>query len=161
MKQSDIYNAWKASFPTDPRYLRPRRWEQLKDLILSKKLKRILEFGSGVSTLLFESLGLSVTSYETNKLYMEKVRKLTNNVTFYSWDNITPSPLPLGTYGLAFIDGALPRDSQLKHSLKHSIYMAIDDYEKEDKEQFSKLLSPHTRIDNLTTSLAIFKVKNV
>jgi hypothetical protein len=161
MIEQEIYDLWKLTFPDDLRYLRPDRWRQLR-LLISNRLRRVLEFGAGISTILFDSLNLQVTSYETNKSYLEVIKSLCHGDTkIHHWNNLNPLPKPLGTYGLAFVDGAEPRDTQLAYSIKHSIYVAIDDYRGLDKERFEPFMSPYKRLDDESTPLAIFKVKDV
>ena len=157
-----IYNIWKSIFPNDLRHLRPHRWRQLKSLITSRGFHKVLEFGSGVSTLLFESLGLQVTSYETDNVYMEKVKSLSNgNTTFHLWNNFIPTPPITDIYGLSLVDGANPRDIQLTYAITHSVFVAIDDYRYDDKLRFEPLMSSYKRLDDRSTPLAIFKVKYV
>ena len=43
----------------------------LRSLIRNRKIKNVLEFGSGMSTILFDKLGLNVDSYETDRIFMD------------------------------------------------------------------------------------------
>jgi hypothetical protein len=93
---------------------------------------------------------------------MEIIKLLCHGDTkIHHWNNLNPLPKPLGTYGLALVDGAEPRDIQLAYSIKYSVYVAIDDYKSLSKERFEPFMSPYKRLDDESTSLAIFKVKDV
>lgn len=152
---NEIYQLW-FSKTKDLRYLRPKRWNQIKELIQSQQLKTVLEFGSGISTLLFDNLGLKVLSFETNEGHLKFVKRLCSpKVLFTLWDN---KNLHLkGIYDFSLIDGAVSRDDQLRVALKHSKFVAIDDFEKDEKSQLSKRLTNYKRLDDESTTLAIFK----
>lgn len=144
MTDREIYKFW-LSKVRGARYLHPDRWIQLKPLIKKHKLTSVLEFGSGVSTLLFAHNGLSVVSYETDKDYMELVRSLCEpKVDFRLWDNVSANIS--GSFDLALVDGILPRNTQLELSLQHAVIIAIDDYE----------LTTYHRIDDRTSKMSIF-----
>lgn len=152
---NEIYQLW-FSKTKDLRYLRPKRWNQIRKLIESQQLKTVLEFGSGISTLLFDNLGLKVFSFETNEGHLKFVKRLCSpKILFTLWDN---KNLHIkGIYDLSFIDGAVSRDNQLRVALKHSKFVAIDDFEKDEKSQLSKRLTNYKRLDDESTTLAIFK----
>ena len=144
MNDREIYKFW-LSKTKDPRYLHPDRWVQLKPLISKHKITSVLEFGSGISTLLFAYNGLSVVSYETNESYMEFVRDLCPiGVDFRLWDN--KEATITNHFDLSLVDGILPRNIQLTLSIEHSTFIAIDDYE----------LSSYHRIDDKLSKMAIF-----
>jgi hypothetical protein len=153
MTNKEIYNLW----PFRIRFLQPVCWELLEGLIVEKKITSVLEFGSGVSTLLFNNLGVDVVSYETDPVYLRKVKSFNlANVEFRLWDNKTTSITQ--TFGLSLVDGAMPRTSQLRYAMDHSRYIAIDDYSDENS---SKALYPMTknltRLDDGKIKLAIFR----
>lgn len=158
LTDKEIYQLWFAN-TKDLRYLRPRRWNQLKELIQSQRITSILEFGSGISTLLFENLGMKVTSYETDQEFLNFVSKLsTNSTQFIFWDN--KNAWPKGKFDLALVDGILPRFHQLRVSLKHAPFIAIDDFQGRNRREFLPLLTNSKRIDDQSTTLAIFKQRD-
>jgi hypothetical protein len=85
-------------------------WDLIQSLISKHKIKSVVEFGCGLSTLLYK--GLKVTSYESNLEYLNTVKGLLNGVNLQHWDNET---LKLnGKYDLAVVDGEEPRINQAK-----------------------------------------------
>lgn len=152
---SDIYKLW-LSKTSDHRYFRPKRWAELKKVISDKKLSSVLEFGSGVSTLLFQNLGLKVLSLETNKNYMNFVQSLCQQgVDFVHWNGNGYKVSE--NYDLALVDGDLPRLPQIKMALKSAKIIAIDDFVGGHKQRFSPYLKNYKRIDSESTFLAIFE----
>lgn len=155
MTEEEIYQLWHSKTNNDQRYLRPLRWKQIKETIISNKLASTIEFGSGVSTILFDTLGIEVTSYETDLKFLRFVSTLCSiEVKFIYWDNLfLHNPKH---YDISLVDGALPRDMQLIYALALSDYIAIDDYRKDEKAAFGPLLVNYTRINDESTPLAIF-----
>ncbi len=155
MTDKQIYQKW-LSATKDHRYFRPKRWEVMKQVIIDHKVKSVLEFGIGVSTLLFQNLGLKVTSYETDPEYIKFVEKLGVKGQIFYWDNTTLA-IP-GHYDLAFVDGILPREPQLILAKSVSNLIAIDDYAGREENLLKKYLTNFKRIDDRNTLLAIFKI---
>lgn len=83
--------------------LDPTDWVVLRDFLKSRNIKRVVEFGAGVSTQLMDRLGMEVDSYETDEIHLEKVKRLVSKANIILWNGI--SPLVLGMYDLALIDG--------------------------------------------------------
>ncbi len=154
MREEQIYINW----PFRVRYLKQSCWEQLKALIIDHEITSVLEFGSGISTILFNNLGLDVISYETDPVYLRKVKSFNlANVDFRLWDNITAKIK--GTFGLSLIDGILPRTNQLSYAQKHSRYIAVDDFDDEETSKpLISMLKNYTRLDDKSTRLAIFRM---
>lgn len=125
MNDREIYTLW-TSKTSDLRYLRPRRWNYIKQFILKNNIKSVIEFGSGVSTLLFANLNLDVLSLETDLHYMDFVRSLCSpKVIFKSWNN---KYLCLqGSFDLSLVDGILPRAPQIKYAVEFSKFIIVDD----------------------------------
>ena len=155
MTDEEIYKKWKSLTP-DLRYLRPKRWEQIKEVIQSNNLNSIIEFGSGISTILFDNLGLHIVSYETSGKFISFVKPLCSpKVKFIKWNNrglyITKR------YDLALIDGILPRIPQLEAISGHSRFYAIDDFDRCIARESLPFIKPLKRVDNQSTILAIFE----
>ena len=83
--------------------LDPTDWVVLRDLLKARNIKRVVEFGAGVSTQLMDRLGVEVDSYETDEIHLEKVKRLVSKANLILWNGT--SPLILGAYDLALIDG--------------------------------------------------------
>jgi glycosyltransferase involved in cell wall biosynthesis len=123
-----LYRYWKKEFKGDRiAVLRYNRWLFLRDIIYRYNVANVLEFGSGLSTLLFDKLKLNITSCETDLEYMERVKNLcSHRVNFINWNgrNVDLNE----DFDLALVDGALPRLPQALIARRHSKIVAIDNY---------------------------------
>ena len=152
MTDKRIYDLW-LSRTSDLRYLRPRRWKEIKEVIFDRKISSVLEFGSGVSTILFNNLGLKVLSLETDPIYMEFVRSLCpNGVSFMLWDN--RSTVIHNHYDFALVDGILPRTDQVRLATEHARIVAIDDFNESPGLRIPPVFK---RMDPGSTTLAMFE----
>jgi hypothetical protein len=80
-----------------------RDWEFIKDTIKENNIKTVLEFGAGLSTLMFKDLGIKVVTYETIPGWIEKIKKLNPLCDVRLWDG---KQLELTeTFDFAFVDG--------------------------------------------------------
>ena len=81
----------------------PTDWIVLRDLLKEKNIKKVVEFGAGVSTQLMDRFGIEVHSYETDSVHIEKIKRLVTKATFILWNGLYPPVLD--DYELALIDG--------------------------------------------------------
>ncbi len=87
-------------------------WQLLCELYQRYDIKRVLEFGCGLSSMCWDYMGVKTDSYETDKKYMAGVQALcSNRITFRYWNNHEINNGLKGVYDLAFIDGI---DSRIK-----------------------------------------------
>ena len=155
--EEKIYDIYLKLTNNDRRYLRPRRWNTIRTVLESQKLTKILEFGSGVSTLLFDNLDCTVDSYETDEKFLNLVKdNCSEGVKFHFWDNKTAPDLD--HYNLALVDGALPRTLQLELAIKHADFVAIDDCVGKYKQAILNRMKDFKRLDNDKTYMTVFKV---
>ena len=149
----EIYKEW--PFPT--RYLRKERWDIIKGYIHKHGITSVLEFGSGISTLLFNNLGLDIVSYETDSIYLRTIKSYNlANVDFRLWDNTTA--YIKGYFGMSLVDGILSRTNQLIYAQKHSRYIVIDDFnDKDSVAGMLPILKNCNRLDDQSENLAIFR----
>lgn len=160
MDEKLIYKKFIKATSEDPRYLRPDRWREIVAILNKYKLKSALEFGAGVSTMLFKHHGLSVVSCETDLVYMKFVKDLVgNNVDFRSWDNETSPIHDNERFDLGLVDGCLPRNRQAEIAIKCCRFVALDDSVRDIKRSLWSLLSPFERVDKETTIISIFKIR--
>jgi len=156
---SMIYKMW-LSKVDDKRYLRPRRWDEIRRVIEENGVQTILEFGLGVSTLLFANKGMKrIVSYETDKDYIDMVVKYfspPNNVDIRHWNNNGVANIP-GKFDLALVDGALPRQPQLILAKRWARFIAIDDFIGAEERRLGPMVEGLERIDSRESFLAIFK----
>jgi len=127
-------------------------WEGIEQFIDDHKIKSILEFGSGMSTICFLRKGLRVDSYETDIKWLDKVADQARaeglkNYRISLWDNKT-EPEELNSrlnpvYGLGFVDGKDPRDVQLATAMSHCKHILVHDgMRKQEKKIIDTLLLP-------------------
>jgi ADP-heptose:LPS heptosyltransferase len=82
-----------------------RDWLFMKDLIKKQNIKTILEFGTGLSTLLFQTQADKVISYETNKGWIHKIKSFcSDKVEHRIWDGKTINE-SIPNVDLVFVDG--------------------------------------------------------
>lgn len=101
------------------------RWTYIEQALKTFKIKTVLEFGSGLSTILFERCDCLVESYETSRDYINSIQHMTK-CKIRQWDGKSIIPL-YPTYDLTFIDGTLPREPQIKIGTKYSNVIIVDD----------------------------------
>lgn len=157
MRTRDIYRFW-FSKTKDHRYLRPKRWTEIEQVIERYKVKSVLEFGAGVSTLLFRNLKLDRhETYETDEKFVQFMNNLSGIAHVKLWNN---DSLDLNgrKFDLALVDGINPRKPQLALALKHAKLVAVDDYIGGNIRRLETDMSPYKRVDSGKTITAIFKV---
>jgi hypothetical protein len=153
MTDAEIYKKW----PYRTRYLRPECWSVINRILHNHRITSILEFGSGISTALFNNHGIDVVSYDTDPAYLKFIKSLNlANVEFRLWNNKKTSIE--GEFGLSLVDGALPRTRQLYYAMKHSRYIAIDDFtDPESNKGLKEMLSGFELIAGRGCKLRVFR----
>ena len=153
MTDAEIYAAW----PYRIRFLRQECWDLVKSYIIAHEITSVLEFGSGISSILLNNLGVDVVFYETDPVYLRKIKSYNlANVEFRLWNNYTANINQV--FGLSLVDGAMPRMNQLYYAMKHSRYIAIDDFsDKNSSEALYPMVKGLTRLDDKKIKLAIFR----
>ncbi len=106
-----------------------RDWIFIKELISKEKIKTILEFGTGLSTLLFQTMVDRVDSFETNMGWINKIKQFADDkiVTHHNWDGVTAT-IPQPKYDLTFMDGPAggeKREWSTKYCAEHSSRFVI------------------------------------
>lgn len=79
-------------------------WRLLWQFICDKKVRRVVEFGPGLSTAILSRCGISVCSYETSPGLIRRYKAIMPDVTFKQWHGDQVVLLDR-QYNLAFIDG--------------------------------------------------------
>ena len=77
-------------------------WEFIREVVEKYNVKSVVEFGAGISTQLFDSIGIKVESFETMPKILDQTRKITPNAILNLWDGQT---IPEIKADMAFIDG--------------------------------------------------------
>jgi len=82
-------------------------WDFMQETIKKNNVKTVLEFGTGLSTLLMTDLGLQVITFETMAGWIERIQKLNSKADIRKWDGVTlpdSGPIPI-KFDMAFVDG--------------------------------------------------------
>lgn len=81
-------------------------WDFIRQTIKDNNVKTVLEFGTGLSTLLMAELGVKVTTYETMEGWIKKIKELNPKADIRLWDGITlPESVMPNKFDMAFVDG--------------------------------------------------------
>ena len=156
-KEKELYHFWKSKFRTH--FLRSVCWDIVRPIIIENKVSSVLEFGCGLSTLLFDSLGLKVTSLETEQRFIDFVKQhCSPNVELNLWEN-EGDPVT-SQYDFSLVDGILPRNPQLKVAVCHSNLIAIDDFRGRSEPILTPELGGFERIDLKRIKMAVFARRN-
>jgi len=89
---------WGGSGITD------RDWDFMRSTIEKNNVKTVLEFGTGLPTLLMNDLGLKVVTYETTQSLIDQIKKLNPNIDIRLWDGKNLLEFS-DKYDMAFVDG--------------------------------------------------------
>jgi glycosyltransferase involved in cell wall biosynthesis len=132
-KEENFGFTWGGAHITKP------DWEFLESILEKYKIKTVLEFGSGLSTLLIASKKINILSFETNERYLKQLRnkKVNEFVEIRLWNGKEIHD-NLGKFDLAIVDGppgGINREISTKIASEHSDLVLIHDagrkYEKE------------------------------
>jgi len=110
-------------------------WDVIKEVIGKYKVKTVLEFGCGLSTLKMAELGCKVIAYEVMPEWADKIRKINPNLDIRPWDGKEiPGYHALGQFDLVFCDGpassysgGAKRDDAIKMSSELGKVLIIHD----------------------------------
>ena len=79
-------------------------WEFIAAVLKEEKVKRVLEFGSGFSTLLMMSRGIEVVSFEARQQDIDRLKKINPDVDVRFWNGIVDLS-DEEKFDLVFVDG--------------------------------------------------------
>jgi predicted SAM-dependent methyltransferase len=113
-----------------PNAIKYADWEYLMQLIEQYQISTVLEFGSGLSTLLMrENPDLSVVSYESDERWLKLMQEKAPDADIRSWDKKEIKE-DLGFFDLALVDGpggGGNREFSTKIASEHSDIVVIHD----------------------------------
>jgi hypothetical protein len=93
--------------------LDPFDWIALRDFLISKKIKNVIEIGPGLSTELMDRLGIHVLTYETDPLFLLRMKcRVGKGVTAKQWNGLCLPEIDTSKYQLALIDGPVGGDTR-------------------------------------------------
>lgn len=112
--------------------LTERDWVFISDTIKKYDIKSVLEFGAGLSTLLFKDLGVKTITYESNQGWIDRIKKLNPKCNIILWDGLILSDVPSKVLlsDLAFVDGPAgdkPREYSTKMASEYAKYIIVHD----------------------------------
>lgn len=106
-------------------------WIFLKGVFEKYKVKNILEFGAGLSTLLFSNTVDKVDTFETQPGWINKIKSMApENSTIYHWDGKKVNAPIQDKYDFAFVDGPAGgqnREWSTKYASEHADLVVIHD----------------------------------
>lgn len=109
--------------------LTDRDWLFMKAVMRKYGVESVLEFGAGLSTLLFNENSRVVVTYETNQGWIDKIRKIKHGCWIELWDGkIVPNQNT--QYQLAFVDGPagdMPRAVSTNYAAEHANLVIVHD----------------------------------
>ena len=122
-------------------------WHFINDIIEKQKIRKILEFGSGLSTLLMSEIA-EVTSYETDGEWIAKVEGLARGnghperaLSIIKWDG-KKEPKGIEEYDLAFVDGpkgkdigGVGRELSMKLASEHAQRIIVHDAGRQNEQK--------------------------
>jgi len=84
-----------------------RDWLFMSELIEKENIKNILEFGTGLSTLLFQTRVDRIDSFETNQGWINKISAMADEtkVNHHNWDGVKATIPQDVVYDFVFVDG--------------------------------------------------------
>jgi ADP-heptose:LPS heptosyltransferase len=105
-------------------------WAFMKEVIAEHNIKSVLEFGTGLSTILFSNQGLNVVSYDNHRGWLDKMEKMVpRGVDLRLWNGTTIFE-KLDKFDLAFVDGPSggpTREFSTKIAAEHADIVIIHD----------------------------------
>lgn len=84
--------------------LTDKDWEFIKDVIAQYKIKSVLEFGAGLSTLLLNDHVEQVYTLETSQAWANKISAI-KPVKIGLWDGVTTPAMTKDRWDMVFVDG--------------------------------------------------------
>lgn len=145
--------------------LDPTDWVVLRDFLIREDIQNVIEIGPGLSTELMDDLGVHVLSYETEPIFVERMRRrVTRRVNIQQWSGVW-LPMIDEKYQMAFLDGPTGgenRESSYRIFANSSVsFIACHDSKRaEDRVWIDKYLGDWTEVarnDKSVQGLLILK----
>jgi len=107
---SDEQKGWddkikKSGFEWGGNEVTTKDWDFLLTVLKNYKISSILEFGAGLSTLLFNDLGMKIVTFETHADKITKVQEINSMCDIREWDGKKVNLEEFEEFDLAFMDG--------------------------------------------------------
>ena len=129
--------------------LTDRDWDFISGVMAKYKVKSVLEFGAGLSTLLFNDSRVKIVTYESKQGWIDKILALNPKCNIKLWDGKVfecaekRSPL----YDLAFVDGPagdFARDISTEAASIFANVIIVHDAGREHARKYQeKFIKPH------------------
>jgi len=124
-------------------------WNFIRDIIRGKGIKTVLEFGTGLSTLLISEIA-EVDTFETDAGWQKRIKaKIPSGrkVGFYIWNGCGPpgTEWKRKKYNLAFVDGprgkasgGTGRETSIKMATKYADKIIVHDAGRADEAELQE-----------------------
>lgn len=116
-------------------------WKMLRKMLKQENVKTVLEFGAGLSSVLFSEASVSLTSYETQHEWIDRVKQLAPGAQLRWWNGVDAPDLK-GTYDLAFVDGPAngeTREQSIRLAAEHARILIVDDGDREHEQKWQQI----------------------
>lgn len=111
--------------------LTDRDWTFISNTMAKYKIKSVLEFGAGLSTLLFNDTCAKVMTFEAHPGWIKRIQDLNPKCKIEFWDGVTLNGKGiLRLFDLAFVDGPAgdqPREASTHLASMYANYVIVHD----------------------------------
>lgn len=115
-------------------------WDFLQYVIDKYKIKTVLEFGAGLSTLLLAEK-VKVISYETNEGWIKKLKEINPELDIRLWDGTEASGIKMERFDMAFVDGPAggrSREISTKYGASNADVVVVHDANRENERKWQE-----------------------
>lgn len=116
-------------------------WLFISSVIDKYKIKGVLEFGAGLSTLLLRDKGVSLITFETNQGWIDKIKGLKSECDLRLWDGIRFRLDNIKSYEMTFVDGpsgGINREFSTKAASDLSDFVIVHDAGREWEKKWQE-----------------------
>lgn len=149
-------------------------WQFIRNIIEKEGLKYILEFGSGLSTLLMADIGCFIDSYDEDIKYArERVRSRNSSpqIHLFEWDcesDFLERADPDEKYDLVFIDGPVSkegggkgREAAFRIASEYANRIICHDAQRDEEREYQeKYLKPNFKLEKFNNNCAYWVRKD-
>jgi glycosyltransferase involved in cell wall biosynthesis len=155
---NDALTRYRNAVGNSQKAIKQDDWDLIKGIVESNKIKSVLEFGTGLSTMLFQSMNLDIVSVDTDREYLTKLDCLfSNGLDVRLWNNKDDIDFNGNRFDLALVDGDLPRDKQCKIAKSVADIVVVHDGRKRQCGfSASHMLRDWKEIENSTRLTRVF-----
>ena len=116
-------------------------WDFLLTVLKNYKISSILEFGAGLSTLLFNDMGMKIVTFETHADKITKIQEINSMCDIRTWDGEKVDLGEFSGFDLAFVDGppgGKNREFSTKIASENAKIIIVHDAGREHERQWQE-----------------------